>query len=568
MSDRIESAYPLTPGQGGILFHAVSGDKPGAYIVQIVIEISGPFDHEKSNLAWDQLVARHEALRTAFVWRGQRKPIQVVGRRAKLARSRADLSSMDPDAQKDHISAWLVQDRQEGFDLNSAPLARVTHFELGNGRHQLVFTFHHLILDGWSIPILLKDWMALYASARLLDPVSLRGHLAWLHNQDDDAAKAFWREEIGTHSFGIMDRLPAPQTPPTSRRGDLSVSLDTEETHALGQSLRPYGITLATAVQGAWSIALGKLSGQTDVVYGLARSGRPPALPGAEQRVGMFLNTLPVLAHLDLEDSASGLLAKLQKSVQSQNHFEHVPLAEVQSMHVSRGRAMFDSAVVFENYPTAKGILYQLPGLRIDALEVYEQTSLPLTLFASGTSELRLRLLFDAESIAETAAQTLLIDLRSILLSISTAPGTQLKEFGLSPQVISATGATSVKGLKEPSFGPAETAKLGEIWADILGLSEMPSAQESFFDLGGHSILVISLQDRVRTDFGHEVEIADLFRFATLSQQASMIAANARGESNALSSSVEERIQKRASGRDRLVQRRNRRQGQGAVAHV
>ncbi|MFV0474024.1 MAG: condensation domain-containing protein, partial [Pikeienuella sp.] len=501
MNDKIQDVYPLAPGQGGILFHSIGGAGSGEYVIQILIGIDGAPDPERERESWRALVARHDALRTAFVWKGRKRPLQVVGRAAAAKLTVTDLSDLDETAQAARLADWLREDRAAGFDLTRAPLLRINRFVLGGGRGRIVVTFHHAALDGWSIPALLRDWAALYAGRALPAAAPFREHVAWVYAQDRDGALAFWREELA-------GRGPAGDWPFRreegigERRGDLSIRLDEAETEALSAALRGDGLTLATAVQGAWALVQARAAGADDLVYGLARAGRPAALPGAESRVGMFLNTLPVRARIEPSRPLADWLRGLQARVLAQGPHEHASLAEIQAADRRGGAPLLQSAVVIENYPTDPALLGAIPGFRVEAVEVLEQTSLPLTLFAVTRGGLRLRLLHDAAMIGAGAARRMLDDLRRVLDAFVLRPETPLADIAILTRAEVAPAAPPAAENPPAAAGAAETLPgLARIWADLLE-APLPAAEANFFDLGGHSRLAITLQDRVARDLG------------------------------------------------------------------
>lgn len=557
MNARIQDILPLAPGQGGILFHAIGGGgMSGDYVIQIAIDLRGEPDEAAERAAWQALVARHDALRSALVWQGQKQPLQVVGRQARPRLTVEDIAALPTADQAAHMAAWLDRDRAEGFDLTRAPLLRVHRFRRGQDRHRVIVTFHHVVLDGWSIPVLLRDWAALWSGASLPPALPLRDYLAWVHAQDRQAARAFWQAELA----GLTPLPPlafaAPETPPAQRRGDLTLALTGPETEALKQAARRAGITLATVVHGAWALFLAHSQNSPEAVYGLARAGRPALLKGAETRAGMFLTTLPIRARLDPDQPLSVWLAGLQAVQDRQADHEHLPLAEVLAAAGQRGAAVMQTAVVFENYPTDPGTLGRIPGLTIGAIEIREQTGLGLTLYATQRAGLELRLLFDAAAIGEQAARQVLNDLRAVLTTFAADPATPLRAIRLGSRATAVT-ATMAEPAPIPAAQGADLPALARIWQEVLDLPPLPplSPEDHFFDLGGHSLLVITLQDRIRRDLGVAVEIPDLFRFATLRGQGGHIARLASG---ILSDPVAaDRGEARAAGAQRLRQRRS-----------
>lgn len=559
MNDRIQDVLPVAPGQDGILFQTLARPGSGDYVVQVALRLNGQPDATREAAAWEALVARHDALRTAFVWKGQKAPLRVIGRRARMSRATVDLSGQPETMQTARLAAWLEEDRRTGFDLSRAPLLRVTRFDLGDGQHQMVVTFHHAALDGWSVPVLLRDWAALYAGRALPAARPARDETLTAAQPTD---LDFWRGELDGFEDAGRWYLPPVEQSASPPRGEVSDILDTDQTVALNTVLRARGLTLSAAVLATWALVQMRSTARDRAVFGVARSGRT-GMAGAETRVGMFLNTLPLVATLDGDPTVAEWLATLQTRLRAQASYEHVPLSQIQAvLRRPNGTTLLESAVVFENYPTDPALLGQIPSLTVASVEVLEQTSLPLTLYAIPGERLRLRLLFDATLTSETAVRGLLGDVMATLRQIATAPETRLSavpvvsRFQPRPSVRAATASAPVA---------ADTSTLAGLWQAILDLPTAPGPDDNFFDLGGHSLLVITLQERIRTEIGAETEIPDLFRHATLAAQAAHIATLAAGPDAPTLPPVQ--TPARSRGRDRLQQRRAIRTSQEPASH-
>ncbi|WP_050526985.1 condensation domain-containing protein [Pseudorhodobacter aquimaris] len=537
---KITAAYPLAPGQAGILFQSLGDGAKGAYVIQIALDIQGTPNPQAERTSWDALVARHDVLRTAFVWKDRKQPLQVVGSQARAKLSVIDLSDLDDAAQSARFDAWLATDRSTGFDLSHAPLLRITRFQRGRDRHRIIVTFHHAILDGWSIPLLLQDWIALYSGRTLPTAPAFQDYVAWAQAQDRTAAQAFWQTQLADHSHRSL-HLPAPEMPPASLRGDLSRALTPDETKALAATLLPLGVTMATAVQGAWALLLGAAMGADDVIYGVARSVRPAALTAADRRVGMYLNTLPMRARIAAKTPLHQWLAELQTATHAQAGYEASTLADALRGTAQRG---LSTAVVFENYPRDPALLGRLDDFTVEQIEVFEQTSLDLTLFAIQDDGLMLRLLFDARTTDAGFAKGLLADLHHILRQIGNTPETPLGDISIASHIPLAPAAET------PALTGPALPEVAAIWCALLELPTV-SGSDNFFDLGGESLLVLSLQDRIRTELGVEVEIPDLFRHATLSAQS----AHVQGLRDNIAPALPPRSNN-TDGRKRLQQRR------------
>lgn len=521
MTDQIQDVYPLAPGQGGILLEAARGAGDGRYVVQILLDLRGAVDPLREAAAWRGLVDRHDALRTALVWEGQPRPLQVVGRTARPELGVTDLGNRTAAEREAALAAFLEEDRRRGFALNRAPLLRVHRFDLGGGRHRAVATFHHVVLDGWSIPILLRDWIALYAGRDLPPALPFRDHVAGILAQDRAAALAFWARELS-------DLPPAPPAAAAPGPGGAAVRrLSPEASARVEVQAQRARLTLGTVIHGLWGLLVARHSGAADGLYGLVRAGRPAALPGAEGRVGMFLNTLPVRARLDEDRPLADWLADLQAEVQAQAPHAHVGLGEALA---AAGRPRLDSVAVFENYPTDPALLGAAPGFVVEAVEMRERTSFPLALFAAARPDLELRLLHDG-GLDAAGAGRLLDDLQVLLLGFAARPEAPLSAFCLAGPHPGGVLRRSAPGRLAAAPAPVNSAaaaailpRLGRIWQDLLE-SAPPPRDDNFFDLGGHSLLVIALQERIRRDLGAEAETPDLFRFATLAAQAAHVAA-------------------------------------------
>lgn len=554
MNARIQDVLPLSPGQGGMLLHSLETAGSGNYVVQVVLDIRGTPDNAREAQAWADLVARHDALRTAFVWKGRKSPLQVVGHKARIRCETTDLSALDGAGQDRAFSNWLAEDRAQGFDLSAAPLIRVMRFDLGGERHRTVATFHHIALDGWSVPVLLRDWIALYAGRDLPPAPPVKDHANWLHRQDRHGALAFWQAELGGAGWQGELPLSAPDSRPDTARGDLSVTAPD-----LTDAARAKGLTPATLIHGAWALVLSAATGFDEVAYGLARAGRPAALAGSGGRVGMFLNTLPMRARVDRDRPLATWLSALQSAQAAQAPHEHVSLTDIRRTIPRRaGRPLFDSAVVVENYPTDPALLGQVPGLEITGVEIFEQTNLPLTLFATVKDGLTLRLLFDATRVDQRTARRLLGDVARTLSAFAATPDAPISALTFDSRGIARRAPEPVAA--PAAAPPAESVeKLGGIWFDLLECPA-PGAGDNFFDLGGHSLLVITLQERIEAAFAIRPEIPDLFRHATLGAQAAHLARLASG-GDSPSDTVAERADARQAGRDRLRNRAARTRG-------
>ncbi|MEV7194404.1 amino acid adenylation domain-containing protein [Streptomyces sp. NPDC093510] len=349
----VEDVWPLSPLQEGMLFHASYDDQgPDVYTVQSALDVEGPVDTDRLRASWEALLARHAALRACFRPVTGARMVQVIPREVALPWSEADVSALvEPEALAE-TDRFAARERSQRFDLAVPPLLRLLLVRLGERRHRLVMTFHHILLDGWSMPVLLTELSQVYEAggdASVLGRVAPYGeYVAWLGRQDKEAARAAWRAELsgaeGATLVAPADPSRAPVLP-----DHVFTDLPEELTGALVELARGRGLTVNTVVQGAWALVLARLAGRTDVVFGATVAGRPAELPGVEAMIGLFINTLPVRVRLDGAQHMSELLTRLQEAQSGLIAHQHVGLAEVQKL--AGPAAVFDTLVLYENYP-------------------------------------------------------------------------------------------------------------------------------------------------------------------------------------------------------------------------
>ena len=415
----LEDLYELSPMQQGILLHTLVAPGSGVYCGQLTCTLEGDLDPAVLRRAWDTVVHRHPVLRTDFLWEDTEKPLQRVHRRIDISWSEEDWrGDADPQAR---WKAFLSEDRSRGFLPRAAPLLRLTLVRTGASAWFFAFSYHQTLLDGWCLPLLLREVFAIYEAfrqgrePRLPLPPPYRRYIAWLQQQSSAVAEAFWRRELA----GIVAATPLPGDRATGTGAPtavLEVSVSAPATEALQAFARRQRLTLNTLVQGAWSLLLARHSGERDVVWGATVSGRPADLPGSDTMIGLFINTLPVRATVEPRQPILDWLAQLQARHVEARQLEYSPLVQVQGWStIPRGTPLFESLVIFENYPVDESLRAGAAGVRIGGTRFFEFNSLPMTLFALPGQELTLRLGFDPGRFEPADVMRTLIQLRTLL---------------------------------------------------------------------------------------------------------------------------------------------------------
>ncbi|MCY1022989.1 non-ribosomal peptide synthase/polyketide synthase [Pyxidicoccus sp. MSG2] len=436
----VEDLYPLSPLQEGLLFHGILSGGVGAYFEQVSCSFHAPLNTAAFRHAWQVAVARMPVLRTAFRWQGLERPLQMVLAGVELPWREEDWRGVPPREQQARLEALLAEDRARGLDLTVAPLMRMVLIRLDERVHHLVWSFHHLLMDGWSVGLLLQQVFSFYESfgrgetPRVARAPAFREYIAWLGRQDLEEAGQYWRRELA--GFERTTPLPEDRAPGnTGATRHLSrLSLSAASTASLQDFARQHQLTLNTLVQAAWALLLGRSAGVEDVVFGATVSGRPADLEGVESMVGLLINSLPVRMRLPAGERLGTWLQELQRRQAEQRQYEFSPLVQVQGWSgLPRGTSLFESLLVFENYPLDSAVWSWARDLDVRDFVVSEWTNYPLTLVVAPGRELQLKLLHDAERFDADAAAGMLAHLRALLESFVTHADARLDEVPMLP---------------------------------------------------------------------------------------------------------------------------------------
>ncbi|HZC78770.1 MAG TPA: condensation domain-containing protein, partial [Ktedonobacterales bacterium] len=410
---QIEDVLPLSPLQEGLLFHALYDVQAAdVYMVQLELGLEGALDSEALEAAVGALLLRHASLRACFWHEGLSHPVQIIVPTVAARWRRIDLSLLEEVSREQRLASVLTQDRAERFDLGCAPLMRFTLIRLAADRHRLVLTHHHLLMDGWSLPVLVRELLTLYEhkgdGTALGRVTAYRDYLAWLAEQDRAGARAAWQQAL----VGVEEatRLAPPdrgRAPVAAEQ--ITLALSKRLSTGLSEQARQHGLTLNTFIQVAWGLLLGRMSGRADVVFGVTVAGRPSEIAGIESMVGLFINTLPLRMKLSPSQPLLELLKQVQDSQSKLIAHQHLGLAEIQQL--AGAGALFDSLVVFENYPVDRRSLSGAAGgVRLASVNGHDATHYPLSLMVAPSERLQLRLdyrpdLFDRASVEVLAGR-------------------------------------------------------------------------------------------------------------------------------------------------------------------
>jgi natural product biosynthesis luciferase-like monooxygenase protein len=427
-SRAVESSYALSPMQQGMLFQHLSDAGRGVNIEQIVCSLNEEIDAAALENAWKHVEQRHEVLRAAFRSDASGEPLQEIHGAVPISLRQLDWSHLPPAERQARLASYLETDRQRGFELTQPPLLRLTLIRFGAADYELVWTFHHILLDGRSFPLVLRDVFALYdATARgdRLDQESVspyRDHIERLLRRSVPGEERFWRERLSGFATPTPLAVGAPHSTPThltERFGQDEIRLSADVTASLIRVCRERGLSLSTCMQGAWSILLGRYSGEEDVAFGVVRACRDS---GSEAVTGMFMNLVPLRSRIHDAMPVYAWLQQLRAEQRAVRDYEHSRLADVQSWSdLPRGTPLFQSILVYD-HESLDSRMQREGKWQGRRFRLIERTGYPITLYAYGEPQVLLKICFDRERFEEDVIGRMLGHLRVILEGIASNP--------------------------------------------------------------------------------------------------------------------------------------------------
>ena len=433
--------------QQGMLFHSLYAPNSGAYIEQITCRFEGRLDLDAFEGAWRQVLKKHPILRTAFLWEGLDEPLQVIRENAEITIEILDWQVLERNELGQRLSLFLETDRCKGFDISSAPLTRCFLAKVAPDNYEFIWTFHHLILDGWSIPLVLRDFFVAYNQlstgsepvTTLKNPRPYRDYIAWLQQQPEE--KGYWQDTL--RGFSNPTPLGVDLAPRDlgDKNGavykETSFKMSTSVTEGLEAFTRQQQLTMNTLVLGAWALLLSRYCGHKDIVIGATVSGRSPDLSDANDMVGMFVNTLPVRIKIEDDSDVVGWLRRLQAQLVEARQYEHSSLVQVHGWSdVPRGVPLFDSIVSFQNQPIAEVLRTIEFGPEVNSFVAHHtRTTYPLTLVVEPDTELKLVMIYDNRRFTDSSLEQIFEHLQTLLTALTTHCECTLSSLSIMSQV-------------------------------------------------------------------------------------------------------------------------------------
>ncbi|MFB6365310.1 amino acid adenylation domain-containing protein [Paenibacillus elgii] len=437
----IENVYKLTPMQKGMLFHSLLEPDSGAYFEQAAFDLRGTFDVETFAKSLDALVQRHDVLRTNFYNGWKDLPLQIVYRNKKRGFAYEDLRGMDEAERNAYIEAYAAEDKARGFDLTQDELLRVSILRTGEEAYRMLWSFHHIIMDGWCLPLITQEVFEHYFAIRerrqpsLAPTLPYSRYIEWLDRQDDEEASRYWLgylEDYEQHTTLPFASLTGKEKGYVSEQFECDLGM--ELTRRIEEAAKQHQVTVNTLMQAVWGLMLQKYNGQRDVVFGSVVSGRPTEIPGIESMIGLFINTIPVRVRTEEHATFAEAVKKLQEQYLASHAYHTYPLYEIQAQ-AGQKLPLITHIMVFENYPVEQQMLQLGSGspadFEITDAEMFEQTSYDFNLIVLPGEAFRIVFRYNASVYEPASIERIQRHLVHMLNQIANDPHIKLSELEL-----------------------------------------------------------------------------------------------------------------------------------------
>ncbi len=522
----IEEIYPLSSMQNALLFHHLQGGKDEG-LLHVTCRLKGNLDEKLFKSAWQEAVKRHEALRSSIHHKDIKQPVQIVFSELELPIETLDWRDISPDDISKSIQIFKTQDLiKHGLDLSETSNNRLTLIHLQNTEYQLIWTCHHILLDGWSAAVILRDVFQIYTekydnrASELATIPSYGSYLNWRKKQDENLAQKFWKEYLA--SFG-QPKFIQINTGKSKRRLLHEFSLEKEIKKSIYAYIRTHHLTLNTLLQGMWAVLLSRFVAQDDVMFGTTVSGRHADVPNVDLMAGLFMNVLPVRAKLEQEKTFSYNLNHLQIKQLKTQEFSHVNLDEIISQsEISEHGALFDTLMVVENFPwnDLKGA-----GLTLTNLSGGITTTYPLTLVIIPEDTIKFKFIYDRSKISKSTINWLEKGIITIL--------NQLEDNPKISEIISRITVPSIPTINTfiPQISDTKNhiepqnqtqLELVQIWEEIFGRNSI-GIRDDFFEMGGTSLMAVRLFSKIKEKTGKNLALVTLLQYRTVEALSKLI---------------------------------------------
>ncbi|MEH7725058.1 amino acid adenylation domain-containing protein [Bacillus altitudinis] len=397
--DQVQDMYYLSPMQEGMLFHTLHHQEKGFYVEQMDMNVKGTLRSDLLEKSMNIIVERYDIFRTVFLHEKVKRPVQVVLKNRPFKLDVVDIQDLSESEQLERIDRFKQQDQLRGFDLSKDLLMRASVFQTGPSSYRWIWSYHHILLDGWCFGLVVQELFAIYHALLhdipyRLEPVKpYKEYIQWLEKQDKQASLEYWTQSLAGFEGQSTFKEQRKQTN-EHELGEIEWAMSKEETAALSELALQQNATLSSALQSVWSILLSRYQRSNDVLFGTVVSGRPADLAGVDRMVGLFINVIPRRIQLTGQMTFRSLLSETQQQSLAAEPHQYIPIYDIQAK--AGQQQLIDHIVVFENVPAAKKDEQEsLLGFTVEDMNVYEKSNYDLNLLASPGEQLQLKLAFN-----------------------------------------------------------------------------------------------------------------------------------------------------------------------------
>jgi amino acid adenylation domain-containing protein/non-ribosomal peptide synthase protein (TIGR01720 family) len=429
----VEDIYPLSPMQQGMLFHTLYEPESGVYSEIMSFRITGGLSSQAFRRAWQAVVDRHAIMRTSFAWESLEKPLQIVWRSAVLDWTDEDWRDMDRN-EREAALGTAVTDPGVTIDLGAAPAMKCRLIRTGEHCWYFIWSFHHIILDGWCLPLIMEEVLLMHEAAvdgrqiSLSQPLRYRDYIEWLSRRDMEEAAGFWRRELKGFSAPTPLGITRCSAAGKGYREKV-VSMSQDLTARLSSFARREHVTMFTAIQGAWALLLSRYSGESDVLFGAVTSGRPGEIEQVDRILGLFINAIPVRVDVSGRQRTGEWLRSIHARHIEREQYSYPSLVQISGWsEITGGEPLFQSIIGLENYPVEDSLMKNDWRLNIDEFTMVERTNYAINMAAMPGPSLKLRFLYDSERFDDGSIDRIAGHLQTIFEGMVSSPDAELDD--------------------------------------------------------------------------------------------------------------------------------------------
>ena len=536
-SKKIQAIYPLSFMQQSLLLHSLKESVDQGFI-QVKCILVGNIDLELLKKAWRDQLNHHPFLKSSIHWENLEKPVQVVKHEVDLPLEVMDWQDLKPNVQQKRLADFLNLDKMKGLELSKSPVFRILIIRLTPSKHIMIWSCHHILLDGWSSALIIKDVFTSYDYlCKGQDYKPAQNHpydkyLNWLKSVDETQLSNYWSDYLSgyTNPTLLGKKTPAKRYTDTPIR-DKVLLFNSEETSQIKTALKQYKVTTSNLVFALWGLILSRLSNSHDVVFGTTVSGRSIDLPGIENMTGLFTNVLPVRIQVKENIQISDWMVAIQKQQAKGQNFEHASLDKITSWNHWPGHLpLFDSLVVIENFPWKS---LSAGELEVTNFESGVTTTYPINIIVHPGDDLKIVVRYNTNSVSEKVTNWIIDSFKILINEVARLETETINELAkVIPRVpIKAKGSTSsitslktriIPGDKKQDYLPPTSTielQLTKIWESVLGLQTI-GVYDNFFEIGGKSIQAVQLFNQINNQLGRNLSPSLLLKYPTISSLA------------------------------------------------